>query len=667
MDKSRLPELLAPAGSPEALRAAIAAGADAVYFGGGAFNARMRAQNFSDEDVADAIRLCHAYGVKAYMTFNTLITDRELPDFLLAAEKAYTAGVDALIVADQGAAALLRKALPQLPLHASTQCSAHNTAGAKALRQAGFCRVVPARELSREDIATITRESGTEIEIFIHGALCVSHSGQCLFSSLVGGRSGNRGECAQPCRLPDAKNSYPLSLKDLCLARDVPFFIENGIHSLKIEGRLKSPQYVYEVVSVYRRLLDERRGATDKEMEKLAAIFSRSGFTDGYFQGRIDRRMLGVRTEADKQQSAGKEFSFTLPRIPLSLRFRMKANEPVSLTLQKGEKTATVTGDIPFVAQNAPMDAAAVTKNLCRFGNTPYEASTVEIELDDGLMLPVSKLNALRRTALEALEQEQRALAPVTMPGTPALHGTVATPSATFNAPEQITAAAKAFFPRRYLPLALYDDRAATLCDGVVLPPVIMDSEWEAVADQLKKAAERGAKHALIGNIGHIELATKAGLIPHGDFRLNVYNNRTAAAYLEKGLCDLILSPELTLPRMRDIGGPRTAIVYGRIPLMLLEKCVGKEIGSCTLCGEGKNQLTDRRGEKFPVLRLPGSHRNVVYNSHPTVMSDRPRDLAAAGLSAGHFLFTTERADEVDAVIRAYRDHTPLYNKIRRM
>ena len=667
MDKPRSPELLAPAGSPEALRAAIAAGADAVYFGGGSFNARMRAQNFTDEDVAAAIRLCHAYGVKAYMTFNTLIADRELPDFLAAAEKAYLAGADALIVADLGAAAMLHKALPDLPLHASTQCSAHNTAGAKALRRLGFCRVVPARELSREDIATVTRESGTEIEIFIHGALCVSHSGQCLFSSLVGGRSGNRGECAQPCRLPDAKGRYPLSLKDLCLAREIPFFIENGVHSLKIEGRLKSPQYVYEVVSVYRRLLDERRGATDAEIAALAAIFSRSGFTDGYFKGQIDRRMLGVRTEADKQQSAAKEIAITLPRIPLALQFRMKAGEPVTLTLQKGAKTVTVTGDIPLLALNAPMDAAAVSKNLCRFGNTPYEATAVEIELDDGLMLPVSRLNALRRAALEALEREDRTASAV-LPAAPMLCGTVEAPSAAFISAAQITPLARKYFPRRYLPLALYDEHAAALCDGVILPPVIMDREWDRVAAQLQKAVERGAKHALVGNIGQIALAKEAGLLPHGDFRLNVCNSRTAALLLEEGLCDLILSPELTLPRMRDIGGARTAIIYGRIPLMLLEKCVGKEVGSCSLCAEGKNQLTDRRGEKFPVLRLPDSHRTVVYNSHPTVMSDRLRDLAAAGLAKGHFQFSTERAEEVDAVIRAYQSGTPLYNnKIRRM
>ena len=657
----KLPELLAPAGSPEALRAALAAGADAVYFGGGSFNARMRAQNFTDADVAGAIELCHAYGKKAYMTFNTLVTDREMPAFLEAAKQAYLAGVDALIVADVGAAEVLHRAIPELPLHASTQCSAHNAAGVRALAARGFCRVVPARELRADDIVA-AKAVGTEIEIFIHGALCMSHSGQCLFSSLVGGRSGNRGECAQPCRLPDAKGKYPLSLKDLCLAREIPFFIENGIDSLKIEGRLKSPQYVFEVVRIYRRLLDERRGATDREMAELAAIFSRSGFTDGYFKGKIDRTMLGVRTEADKQQSVSRDAVAALVQIPLSLSFEMKADAPVTLTLRSGEKTATVVGDMPLVAQNAPMDAAAVSKNLCRFGGTPYTVTQTQITVEDGLMMPVSKLNALRRAALEQLKAEPRHTDAV-LPPLPRVSGRITAPTAQFLNAAQITPAAAAFFAHRYLPLFAYDEAA----DGVILPPVILDHEWESVRAELKKAVKRGAKHALLCNVGHLELAVQAGLVPHGDLRLNVYNSYTAAKLYAEGLEDLILSPELSLPQMRDIPGPRTAVVYGRLPLMLLEKCLGKEIGDCTRCGEGKNQLTDRRGEKFPVLRLPGTHRNVVYNSRPTVMSDRRRELVGAGLEHGHFLFTVETPGEVDAVLKAYQRGTPLSDKIRRM
>ena len=679
----RLPELLAPAGSPAALRAALAAGADAVYFGGGSFNARMRAQNFTDADVKEAIDLCHTYGAKAYMTFNTLITDRELPLFLAAAEQAYRAGVDALIVADLGAAELLHRTLPDLPLHASTQCSAHSVDGVRELIRRGFCRVVPARELPAEEIAALVRQGGTEIEIFVHGALCVSHSGQCLFSSLVGGRSGNRGACAQPCRLPDAKGRYPLSLKDLCLAREIPFFIQTGVHSLKIEGRLKSPEYVYRVVSVYRRLLDEGRGATGQEMEQLAATFSRSGFTDAYFKNRIGGAMLGVRSDQDKAVSDRlpplPPEALTPPPIPLSVDFEMRRGQPIRLTLQNGAKTATVWGDIPLVAQNAPMDEAAIQKNLCRFGGTPYVAHTVRIAADAGLMLPVSRLNALRRAALAELTAakapERGQKSPISAPALPVPSGERPTaPTARFEQPRQITQAAKNYFARRYLPLYCFtaDAAAPALANGVILPPVLLEREIATARQHLQIARERGATYALVGNVGHLSLALEAGLIPYGDFRLNITNTLSLATALEQGFAAALLSPELSLPQIRDICGAADAIVYGRIPLMLLEKCAGREIGSCERCKEQKNALVDRRGEKFPLLRLcdppeGGRHRNVLYNSRPTAMSDRRRDLRTAGITGGHFIFSVETPDEVDRVIRAYQNGTPLGDRVRRI
>ncbi|MBQ8341082.1 MAG: U32 family peptidase [Clostridia bacterium] len=670
---SALPELLAPAGSPEALRAAVAAGADAVYFGGGTFNARIRAQNFTDTDVAEAIALCHAYGVKAYMTFNTLVSDRELPDFLRAADAARLAGVDALIVADLGAAEALRRAMPDLPLHASTQCSAHSLGGVRELKQRGFCRVVPARELPREEIERLVREGDCEIEVFVHGALCVSHSGQCLFSSLVGGRSGNRGECAQPCRLPDAKGSYPLSLKDLCLAREIPALIECGVHSLKIEGRLKSPSYVYEVTSVYRRLLDEGRSATPRELRALDAVFSRSGFTDGYFNRHVDSNMLGVRTEQDKQKLRETDPALLTPSpIPLDMTFTMTADQPIRLTVSTKRATATAVGDPPLVAQKAPMDAAAVKKNLLRLGGTPYTPARVEITVDEGLMVPVSKLNALRREALAALSAPVGELPPAPEPKLPRATGMrVSKPTARFETADGITETAASYFDIRYLPLQVFASEAPTgAANGVILPPVIFDGEVEKIALLLQKARERGAKHALVGNVGHLSLAMEAGLVPHGDFRLNVFNGVALAKALEQGFADVLLSPELTLPQIRDMGGGCDAVVYGRVPLMLLEKCVGQEVGSCSLCKAGKNQLVDRRGEKFPIFRLDcpdNSHRNILVNSRPTAMSDRRRELRAAGVTGGHFIFTVESPAEIDRVIEAYEKGLPLGDRIRRI
>ncbi len=665
MNEKKLPELLAPAGTPKALRAAIEAGADAVYFGGPSFNARMRAENFTDDSMRESIALCHAFGVRAYVTLNTLVTDRELPFFLEAAHAAHAAGADALIVADLGGAAAIHRTMPEIELHASTQASGHSIAAAKELATLGFSRMVLAREASAENMRRFAAECGMETEVFVHGALCVSHSGQCLFSSLVGGRSGNRGECAQPCRLPDKSGKYPLSLKDLSLARHVPDLIDMGVHSLKIEGRLKSPEYVRDVVRIWRRLLDEQRAATDEEMQELAAIFSRGGFTDAYFTDTVGHKMLGVRSEGDKEQSrAALPFTDLSRRVPLTMHFTMKEGEPITLTVMAGAKTATVVGDLPQKAITAPLDDATIKEKLCRLGGTPYEAANIRITADGGLMVPVSRLNALRRAALAALEEKSGKTVsekPIYSPIKPK-DARPARPTARFEHANAIPAEAKGYFEHIYLPLDRYDAAA----DGVVLPAVIFDSEREAVLQMLKNAAKRGAKHALVGNVGHLSLALEAGLVPHGDFRLNVTNSEALSFLLSLGFADVLLSPELTLPQLRDLGGSADAIVYGRIPLMTLEKCVGKEVGGCTACAEGKNALVDRRGEKFPVLQLY-PHRSIIVNSRPTGMSDKRRELAAAGIVGGHYIFTVETVKEIKQILSAYRTGAPLPLAVRRI
>lgn len=665
MSLDRLPELLCPAGTPEALRAAIEGGADAVYFGGPTFNARMRATNFTSETMAESIALCHAFGVKAYVTLNTLCRDKEYKEFLQAAELAWDCGADALIVADLGGAALLRRVFPDFELHASTQMSIHNTAGAKELAALGFSRVVLARETPARDMRYFVANCGVETEVFVHGALCVSHSGQCLFSSLVGGRSGNRGECAQPCRLQDASGKYPLSLKDLSLARHIPALIEMGVHSLKIEGRLKSPEYVRDVTRIFRTLLDERRGASPQEMRTLADIFSRGGFTDAYFTERISKEMLGVRSETDKAQSRKSEpFTGLLRKVPLDMTLLMRRDEPLLLTVSARGKTATVTGDIPFPARTAPMGEDALEKCLCRLGATPYEKGRIEIRADAGLMLPVSRLNDLRRRAIAALADPPRAKIPAhamdLAPDPPSPRPTAY--SARFYRPEAIFEGAMEDFEQIYLPVSCF----APPANGVFLPPVIFDHEVEDVRQMLQKAIKRGAKHALCGNLGQLALLRETDLVIHGDFRLNATNGQTVAALNALGFTDVLLSPELTLPQIRDIGGACDAIIYGRIPLMLLEKCVGKEVGSCAACASDQNQYVDRRGEKFPVLRI-GDHRNELLNSRPTVMSDRRAELVAAGIKGGHFLFSTESAEQAREILDAYHEGRALALEKRRI
>lgn len=664
MNKKKLPELLAPAGTPNALRAALEAGADAVYFGGPSFHARMRAQNFTKETMRESIALCHAFGVRAYITLNTLVTDRELPAFLEAAWEAREAGADALIVADLGGAAAIHRAMPDMELHASTQASGHSVHAARELAALGFSRMVLAREASAQNMRTFVSACGMETEVFVHGALCVSHSGQCLFSSLVGGRSGNRGECAQPCRLPDKNGKYPLSLKDLSLARHVPALIDMGVHSLKIEGRLKSPEYVRDVVKIWRRLLDERRAATDTEMATLAAIFSRGGFTDAYFTDRVGRGMLGVRSEENKEQSrATAPFTDLTRRVPLTMHFTMQKDAPLSLSVTRGEKTVTVTGDIPFVANTAPLSEEAVKEKLTRLGGTPYVAESLTVTVENGLMVPISRLNALRRAALEALDANDRAM--IDMPRYTPNKGSgmrPQAPTARFEHAAQISPDAKNYFEHIYLPLDRYTPEA----DGVVLPTVIFDSEREAVLSMLKNAVKQGAKHALVGNVGHLSLALESGLIPHGDFRLNVTNSEALSFLLSLGFADVLLSPELTLPQIRDLKDHADAIIYGRVPLMTLEKCAGKEVGSCEACAKGENVLVDRRGEKFPVLQhYP--HRSVIVNSRPTYMADKRRELAAAGITGGHFIFTVETENEVKKVISDYQNGAPPKGAVRRI
>ena len=674
IDMKHLPELLCPAGSPDALDAAIEGGADAVYLGGAAFNARMNAKNFGGDALRSAVLRAHAYGVKVYLTLNTLVTDRELPAYLSSAREALHASVDALIVADLGGISALRQAFPGVELHASTQMSAHHSHMGHELNRLGFTRMVIARETSAENIKAIVQRSPIEVEIFIHGALCVSHSGQCLFSSMVGGRSGNRGECAQPCRLPyscngcakNSKNGYPLSLKDLSLAAHVPELIEAGVASLKIEGRMKSPEYVRDTARIWRRLLDERRAATPKELQELASIFSRGGLTDGYYTSAINRRMLGVRSDANKSESrALAPFTGITRRLPLSLQVTLQRNRPATLSLSDGTHTVTAVGDIPMNAINAPLSRETVERNLSKFGGTPYVADEISLTMDEGLMLPISRLNDLRRRALLSLEDvKSTSVLPEEQPfEAQSVSGTrISLRSARFYDPTQITPRAKDFFDRLYLPAHKYTSDA----NGVVLPPVVFDSDDSRVLQMLKSAAEQGARYALVGNIGHLSLVRRAGLTPVGDFRLNVTNTQTVAALERMGISSVILSPELSLPRLRDIQGNTEAIVYGRLPLMTLEKCLIRDLADCKTCDAGSFVLRDRRGFSFPVLR-EWEHRNLLCNSLPTNMSDKEDELLRARVTAQHFLFTTESATDVDAVISAFSSHSPLPFPVRRI
>ena len=672
-NKPNIPELLCPAGSPEAFSAAIEGGADAIYVGGTAFNARINAKNFTADELREAIKLAHSYGVKVYVAANTLIYDRELGDMLQAAESAYLCGADALIVADLGAAKMIRERMP-VPLHASTQVSGHCADAARGLSELGFSRMVCAREMSRDDLAEFVKNSPIEAEVFVHGALCVCHSGQCLFSSLVGGRSGNRGECAQPCRLPFKNpkgNGYPLSLKDLSLARYVPELCDMGIASFKIEGRMKSPEYVRDVARIWRRLIDENRGADKKEMADLAEIFSRGGFTDGYYLKNISDKMLGVRSETDKKNSRTLvPFEKITRKIPLTLSADLTVGKPMTLTANDGKRSVTVKGAVPEIAHTAPLTEEAVRKNLSKLGNTPYELNEIRISLGENIIVPISAINALRRAAIDALLSEELPERESLFEPAPKVGNIAQKPRATGNTaifyfPDRIPTEAHEFFDTLYVSLEKYNGETA----GVALPPVIFDSEREKVKELLKKARRLGATDALVGNIGHISLVEETGLTLRGDLRLNITNSQTASELDGYGFSDLVLSPELSLAQMRDIARAcptARTVIYGRVPLMVTEKCVGREIGDCQSCESGKSFLTDRRGVRFPTLRS-FEHRSIIVNSIPHYMADRQAELKRFGLTAGHFIFTTESAEDIRGVINAYKMSLPASFEVRRI
>ncbi|MBQ3066331.1 MAG: U32 family peptidase [Clostridia bacterium] len=695
-DKRRaLPELLAPAGSREALDAAISAGADAVYFGGKSFNARMSADNFDDDAMEDAIRCCSFWGVRSNITLNTLPTEREEAEILRYAEKLAAWGADAVICADLGIARLIHTYFPELALHASTQCMGHNADAAAFFSDIGFCRMVAARELSFEDLSLLCKRSPIEVELFIHGALCVSQSGGCLFSSLVGNRSGNRGACAQPCRLPYVREwgrgrdeEYPLSLKDNCLAAHVPALLSLSAASFKIEGRMKTPAYVGGVVRIWRRLLDEGRAADAGEIAQLASLFSRGGtFTDGYFRRKTDNSMCGVRTEKDKAATVAAEkqtASQRLParKLPVSLFCTVKKGEAASLCAVCGPDRVTVYGAAAEKALTRPISADDIVKNITKLGATPFAAGEVVVDADADVMMPLSALNALRRDAARALEMcrrqrtsSGRSVAAPDYRAVMADRGVRRTEKAAYPRQasflfcDRIPVGARNAYDVIYLPLEqlLRDPAEAVVCgvNGVMLPPVIFDSERNDVCRMLREARAHGIVHVLVCNPGHIALAREAGedLILHGDLRLNVKTAHTANVYAEAGLVDLVLSPEMTLPQMRDLCAacPTGAVTYGRLPMMTLQRCIIRDRApqknsenQCSFCERDRVfVMRDRKRTPFYITRTY-PHRNIIWNSAVVYMADKQDAYRRIGLNFTRHCFTTESRDEVSALICAY-------------
>lgn len=651
------PEILAPAGSMESLVAAVRCGADAVYVGGSKYSARAGAVNFTDEELAKAADYCHLHNVKIYQALNTLFFDGELEQVAAAAKRSAAIGMDAFIVQDIGAARMLREILPHMKLNASTQMTIHTKQGALLAKELGFSRVVVSRELSLEQIREICT-ADIEVESFVHGALCMSVSGQCYMSAMIGSRSADRGMCAQACRLPfsaiKGQERYDLSLKDMSHAEHIAELVDAGVTSLKIEGRMKRAEYVAAAVTACRDAADGRK----PDMERLRAVFSRSGFTDGYFTGKLGADMFGTRQKEDVI-SAEKVF----PELRELYRRESKSAQadfhavikrdvPAQLTMSCEGICVSAEGDVPQEAVNRPTDTAALEKQLSKLGDTVYTLGKISLDTDGGLMLPASQINAMRRDVCESMDKAR------TERNTPKYktgendfnfiklmnikHRLLRVEISRIEQLDGITDDIdKVIVP---LDLALkYPDRCAGFARRLIIALPRFTVDEGKLIDKIKGIDY--CKAYLCTNIAHVKICRDMGLEMHGGFGLNVTNTMSLKALAQLGLRDATASFEMKLPQINTMGDylDYGMIIYGRLPLMLTRNCPVKQaVGGCKNC---TGALSDRTGRTFPV-HCDGVSCEVL-NSELLVMTDRLREINASFVQLN---FYDESPEEVRRV-----------------
>ena len=672
-------EILAPVGNEEMLRAAVFSGADAVYLGFSGFNARTSANNFNADTLKDAVTFCHARGVAVHVALNTTVYGGELPALEQAIRAVAASGADAVICQDLAVATLIGKIAPQLPRHGSTQMSVHSLQGALELKELGFTRVVLARELSMPEVEHITKHCGIETECFVHGALCMCVSGQCYMSAFLGGRSGNRGSCAGPCRLPFEANALPegkpgrlhhLSLKDNSVIDKLDKLQALGVASAKIEGRLRTPEYVAAAVSA---CLAGREGrAYDRDLLKNA--FSRSGFTSGYLDGKIDGTMFGVRSEADAEQTKK-----TLPMLrELYRRERSRVPVKMKLEIEEGGEKLTVTdadgskafayGDAePQPARTDPTES--LHRSLAKTGGTPFavEDQDITVEMDGGLwFVPGSAVNELRREALDALLKKREVLRPwpTTEEHVPALPLRTLPPHRTlrarFESWEQVPERALDGIEYFILPIAQADRvprewRAKTLLE---LPRVMFGRLEEDTARRIAATQDAGFAGYEVSNIAHLRLCR--GLPMSGSFGLNITNQLAAQFYADNGLGSMLILPEVKDSDISTIAPthngrpvPTGVLVYGHMPLMITRACPLQNIHDCAHCDK-TGVLTDRKAKKFPVRC--GLGVRTIYNPVPIYMGDKP---GALTVDYGVAYFTLESREEAAKILEMIRTHAP--------
>ncbi len=656
-------EILAPAGSFEALVAAVRCGANAVYLGGKALNARRNASNFSDEELKKAVDYCHARNVKVYLTLNTLTGDNERKTAYEAIECACNANVDALILQDIGLAAMVRQAAPSMPLHASTQMSVQSIEGIRMLERLGFTRAVLPRELSEKEIAAIAAQTDMELECFVHGALCMCVSGQCLMSAVLGGRSGNRGLCAQPCRLPfgiNGKGGSNLSLKDLSLVEELELLEKAGVCSFKIEGRMKRPEYVAAAVTACKNSISN---TPDEDLNRsLHAVFSRSGFTKGYFEGKLGKEMFGTRRKEDVEGAAGvltglqRLYDNEKPLIPVSFSLKFKQNELLRLSASALGKTAEAVGEkSPEPAKNKPLSREDLIQRIAKCGGTQFYAVNTDLDFEEGLNVSAGALNALRRDALSALEEkikekEYIRVSEPTFDLQPHNTKNFELHARFFKEeqmPENLCGISRAVLPVEVSAQTVKKLEMSGIETAVEIPSAVF-SNSEKYIKKLAELKAAGASLAWVCTLDGAGIAEKAQMPFSSGFGMNIFNSLSLDEMDKMGAKDCLISCETAFAQASRLCGeiPRGAMIYGRIPLMLTRNCPIKNRLTCSECSSN-SYLVDRMGVKFPVICKNGC--SFILNSRPLWVADKKNEMK--GLDFGLIYFTNESREECERVI----------------
>lgn len=660
--------MLAPAGSEAALIAAVQSGANAVYMGGTYFSARQSADNFSIDKMRDWVRYCHLRNVKVYAAVNTLIKESELDKLTEYAYALSDIGVDAVIIQDMGAIRIFRSVAADLPLHASTQMTVHSLEGVDYLSDMGFERVVLSRELSRENIEYICKNTDCEIEVFVHGALCICYSGQCLMSSIIGGRSGNRGRCAQPCRLEyellengkSVKKGYLLSTKDLSLIDEVNYMKEIGVKSLKIEGRLKRAEYVAAVCGIYGKYLKSGGGVTKADRAELTAAFNRSGLTKAYYGGVRGADMMSILTPGNLSENVftdevKKRCADNANFITFDVDIKANVVLGQTMTLEMTDcdgNSVSVRGDMPAQkAINKPLDRERLSQQLAKLGATVFKARSIDVSVDEGVSLPVSEINNIRRKAVGELEKlklkmpERRKSEWKRNPHAPRKHTQIELAVEVMTA-EQAECALKCGVKRVYAPPAV-----AEKLQGRTEAEIAVKA-YEIVKDDMKQVKTE-CESVLVSMPW--QKKSFEGKKLYADFRFNVFNSAAAEAYSDFEC--VTLSPELNLKEIAALAENTSAkleiIAYGRLPLMITQNCPVKVAGKCRK-GKAEFVLKDRKNEKFPVVCGYGCTAKIL-NSKPIFMADRADDLKKLKINSIRLIFTVEKSSECDKIINMYK------------